>query len=152
MFKVKNKKIDQIISKLLPLSSYFTCSLIVTFCLDVEHFWKCLEGAYNINNIIIQAVNNISTGSRKTAHGRLLTTLTLTLTKGQFVGREGNLWGAIFRSRFQGVDDYLHEPIKTDELIKLANQSIERRSRDRNCKNKNNSYFWKQKLRWSFEA
>ena len=42
---------------------------------------------------------------------------------------------------FQQVDVYLNEPIKIDELIKLANQSIQRRNRDRNGKDNNNSYF-----------
>ena len=33
----------------LPLSKYFTCSLIATFCFaHVEHFWTCLEGIYII--------------------------------------------------------------------------------------------------------
>ena len=49
---------------------------------------------------------------------------------------------------FQQADVYLNEPIKIDELIKLANQSFQRRARGRN----DNSYFWKQKISWSFEA
>ena len=42
---------------------------------------------------------------------------------------------------FQKVDVYLTEPIKIDELIKLANQSIQQHARDRNGKDKNNYYF-----------
>ena len=77
--------LDRIISELLTLSKYFTCSLIPTFCFaHVEYFWTCLEGI----NIIID--NNY----------KLLII-------------------------FQRVDVYLNEPIKTDELIKLANQSIQ---------------------------
>ena len=40
------------------------------------------------------------------------------------------------------VDVYLNEPIKIDELIKLANQQIKRWTHDRH----DNSYFWKQKV------
>ena len=47
---------------------------------------------------------------------------------------------------FERDDVYLNEPIKTDELIKLANQSIQRRSCDRNEKDNNSSYFWNQKI------
>ena len=36
---------------------------------------------------------------------------------------------------------YLNEPAKINELIKLANQSVQRRTRDRNGKDNNNSYF-----------
>ena len=53
---------------------------------------------------------------------------------------------------FQQADVYLNEPAKINELIKLANQSVQRRTRDRNGKDNNNSYFWKQKVSWSFEA
>ena len=42
---------------------------------------------------------------------------------------------------FQRIDVYLNEPIKTDEQIKLASQLIQRRIRDRNGKDDNNSYF-----------
>ena len=48
---------------------------------------------------------------------------------------------------FQQVDVYLNEPIKIDELIKLANQQIQMRTRDRH----DNSYFRKQKIGCSFE-
>ena len=51
---------------------------------------------------------------------------------------------------FQQVDVYLNEPIKIDEQIKLANQLIQRRTRGRNGKDNNNSYF-KSKI-WSLEA
>ena len=43
--------------------------------------------------------------------------------------------------KFQQVDVYLNKPIKIDELIKLDNQSIQRRTFDRNDKNQNISYF-----------
>ena len=46
---------------------------------------------------------------------------------------------------FKRVDGYLKKPVKEDELIKLANQSIQRRTCDRNDKGNNNSYFWKEK-------
>ena len=46
---------------------------------------------------------------------------------------------------FQQVDVSLNEPIKIDELIKLANQSIQRRTRYRKGKDSNNSYLRKQK-------
>ena len=46
---------------------------------------------------------------------------------------------------FQQVDIYLNEPIKTDKLIKLANQSTQRHTCDRNGKDNSNSYFRKQK-------
>ena len=46
---------------------------------------------------------------------------------------------------FQQVDIYLNEPIKIDKLIKLANQSTERHTCDRNGKDNSNSYFRKQK-------
>ena len=36
---------------------------------------------------------------------------------------------------FQQVDVYLNKQIKIDELIKLANQSIQTRTRDRNSRN-----------------
>ena len=49
---------------------------------------------------------------------------------------------------FQGVDVYWNEPIKIDELVKLANQSIQWRTRYRSGKDKNNYHFWKQKLSW----
>ena len=42
---------------------------------------------------------------------------------------------------FQRTDVYLNESIKIDEQIKLANQLIQRRIRDRNGKDDNNSYF-----------
>ena len=44
---------------------------------------------------------------------------------------------------FKQVDVYINEPIKIDEQFKLANQLIQRRTRDRNGKDNNNSYFWK---------
>ena len=47
---------------------------------------------------------------------------------------------------FQQVDVNLNEPIKIDELIKLANQLIQRRTRDRSSKDNKNSYFLKQKI------
>ena len=53
---------------------------------------------------------------------------------------------------FQQADVYLNEPIKIDELIKLSSELIQRRTRDRNRKDNNNSYFWKQKLSRSFKA
>ena len=53
---------------------------------------------------------------------------------------------------FQQADVYLNEPAKINELIKLANQSVQRRTRDRNGKDNNNSYFWKQKISWSYQA
>ena len=41
------KKLDQVISILLTLSKYFTCS--ATFCFaHMEHFWACFEGIYII--------------------------------------------------------------------------------------------------------
>ena len=46
---------------------------------------------------------------------------------------------------FQQADVSLNEPIKIDELIKLANQSIQRRTRYRKGKDNNNSYLRKQK-------
>ena len=52
---------------------------------------------------------------------------------------------------FQQVDVHLNESIKINELIKLANQSIQRRTRDRNGKDNNKSYFSKQKISWSFK-
>ena len=44
------------------------------------------------------------------------------------------------------------ELIKIDELIKLVNQSIQRYTRDRSSRDDINSYFWKQKVSWSFNA
>ena len=86
---ISRSTLDQIISELLTLRKYFTCSLIATFFFSffahVEHFWTCFKGIY----VIID--NNY----------KLLI--------------------------FQQVDVYLNEPIKIDELIKLANQSIQRR-------------------------
>ena len=41
---------------------------------------------------------------------------------------------------FQQVDVYLNKPIKIDKQIKLANQLIQRCTRDRNGKD-NNFYF-----------
>ena len=38
---------------------------------------------------------------------------------------------------FQQDDAYLNEPVKIDEVIKLANQQIQKCTRDRH----NNSYF-----------
>ena len=46
---------------------------------------------------------------------------------------------------FQQADVSLNEPIKIDELIKLANQSIQRRTRYRKGKDNSNSYLRKQK-------
>ena len=46
---------------------------------------------------------------------------------------------------FQQVDVSLNEPVKLDELIKLANQSIQRRTRYRKGKDNSNSYLRKQK-------
>ena len=46
---------------------------------------------------------------------------------------------------FEQVDVSLNEPVKLDELIKLANQSIQRRTRYRKGKDNNNSYLRKQK-------
>ena len=46
---------------------------------------------------------------------------------------------------FEQVDVYLNEPIKMDEQIKLANQLIQMRTRDRNDKDNDSSCFWKQK-------
>ena len=46
---------------------------------------------------------------------------------------------------FEQVDVYLNEPIKMDEQIKLANQLIQMRTRDRNGKDNDSSCFWKQK-------
>ena len=51
---------------------------------------------------------------------------------------------------FQQVDVYLNKPIKIDKQIKLANQLIQRCTRDRNGKD-NNFYFWKQNISLSFE-
>ena len=42
---------------------------------------------------------------------------------------------------FQQVDVYLNETIKIDKQIKLANQLIQSRTRDRNGKDDKNSYF-----------
>ena len=42
---------------------------------------------------------------------------------------------------FQQVDIYLNEPITIDGVIKLGNQSIQRRIRDRTDRDNNNSYF-----------
>ena len=39
---------------------------------------------------------------------------------------------------FQQVDVYLNEPIKIDEVLKLANQLIQKCNRDRH----HDSYFW----------
>ena len=46
---------------------------------------------------------------------------------------------------YSQVDVYLNEPIKIVEQIKLANQLIQRRTRDRNGKDNNNSYFESKK-------
>ena len=46
---------------------------------------------------------------------------------------------------FEQVDVYVNEPIKMDEQIKLANQLIQMRTRDRNGKDNDSSCFWKQK-------
>ena len=55
--------------------------------------------------------------------------------------------------RFQRIQIYLKNKLtKHDKLIKLANQSVETFIGDRNSKDNNNSYFWKQKLSWSSEA
>ena len=46
---------------------------------------------------------------------------------------------------FQQVGVYFNEPIKIDELIKLAKQAIQKRPSDRIGKDNINSYFWQQK-------
>ena len=49
MFKVSDKKVDRLISKLITFKIYSTCSLITTFYFaHVEDFGTCLDGIYII--------------------------------------------------------------------------------------------------------
>ena len=107
---INNKKLDQIISKMLMLTKYSFCILIGTFCFaHVKHFWTCFEDIVINNNDKLLII-------------------------------------------FQQVDVYLNKQIKIDELIKLANQSIQRRTRDRNSRHNKKCCFWKQKISWLLKA
>ena len=44
------------------------------------------------------------------------------------------------------VDVHLNQPIKIDELIKSANQSIQKCTRDRSDKDNKTFYFWKENI------
>ena len=59
LIKINNKKLDQIISKLLTLSKYFTCSLIL-FC-TCGTFLNIPREYLHYNWWWLQAINNIST-------------------------------------------------------------------------------------------